>query len=193
MIDFIIHLPLTPQGFDAIIVIIDRFTKRVYFIPSKSTDIAEDFANLLLREVIRHHGIPTEIISDRDTRFISRFWTATAKMLGIERHLSSSYHPQSDDQIECTNQILQNILRNYIRYNQSDWDIWLFIVEYIYNDTRHSSIGMTPFYADYARKISPMIRQIKDETNVESANKLAKKLVKLINIISTNIIQTIQR
>ena len=78
------------------------------------TDTAEDFANLFLREVIQHHGLPTQIVSDYDTRFTSRFWATIMKMLGIERHISSSYHLQTNGQTECTNQMLQDILRNYV-------------------------------------------------------------------------------
>ena len=72
-IDFITHLPIILQGYDVITVIIDRFMKWAHFIPSKSTNTAEDFAYLLLREVIWHHRLPSEIISDHDTQFTSRF------------------------------------------------------------------------------------------------------------------------
>ena len=86
------------------------------------TDNAEDIANIFIQEVIRHHGIPSEIISDQDTRFISQFWTAITKMFSIQRCLSSSYHPQTDGQTERTNRTLEDMLRNYIRHDQSDWD-----------------------------------------------------------------------
>jgi transposase InsO family protein len=121
------------------------------------TDDAEDVTYIFIREVIRHHGIPSDIVSDRDTRFTSRFWTALTKMLGIQRCLSSSYHPETDGQTERTNRTLEELLRNYIRHDQTDWDTWLPIVEYAYNDTQHASMGITPFYANYGRTISPML------------------------------------
>jgi hypothetical protein len=70
-------------------------------------------------------------------------------MLGIQRCLSSSYHPETDGQTERTNRTLEELLRNYIRHDQTDWDTWLPIVEYAYNDTQHALMGITPFYADY--------------------------------------------
>ena len=84
------------------------------------------------------------------------------------------------------------MLRNYIRYDQSDWDKWLPIVEYAYNDTRHSSTGMMPFYADYGRVISPIIRQLNTETNINATDKLATKLINIKNTISTSLVQATQ-
>ena len=116
-IDFITHLPLTLRNFDAIMVIVDRFTKRAHFIPSNITDTTKNFTHIFLQEVIRHHGIPSEIVSDRDTQFTSKFWATIAKMMGIERNLSSSHHPQTDGQTERTNRTLEDLLRNYIQYD----------------------------------------------------------------------------
>jgi Chromo (CHRromatin Organisation MOdifier) domain/Integrase zinc binding domain len=191
--DFITHLLLMPQGFDAITVIVDRFTKWAHFIPSKMTDNAEDVAYIFIREVIRHHGIPSDIVSDRDTRFTSRFWTALTKMLGIQRCLSSSYHPETDGQTERTNRTLEELLRNYIRHDQTDWDTWLPIVEYAYNDTQHASMGMMPFYANYGQIISPMIWQVNSETNVDSADILAQKLTDITAKITNNLVQATKK
>ena len=66
--------------------------KRAYFIPSKMTDDAEDFAHLFLKEIIQHHGLPSEVIFDQDTWFTSKFWTAITNILGIQRYLSLSYY-----------------------------------------------------------------------------------------------------
>src|SRR5579871_4182915 len=99
------------------------------------TNDAEDFAHLFLKEIVQYHRLPSEVISDQDTQFTSKFWTAITDMLGIQRYLSSSYYLQTDGQTEQTNQTLEDLFRNYIQYDQSDWDIWLLIVEYVYNDT----------------------------------------------------------
>ena len=114
-------------------------------------------------------------------------------MLGIQRSLSSSYHPQTDGQMERTNQTLKELLRNYIEYDQSDWDIWLPIVEYTYNDSRHTSTGMTPFYADYGRNVSPIIRHDRTETKVDSAEKLATKLIEISENVTKGLVQAARR
>src|SRR5579871_501060 len=80
-IDFITHLLQTLRNFDVITVFVNEFTKRAHFIPSRMTDDAEDFAHLFLKEIVQHHGLPSEVISDQDTRFISKFWTAITDML----------------------------------------------------------------------------------------------------------------
>src|SRR5579871_5993664 len=142
--------------------------KRAHFISLKMTDDTEDFAHPFLKEIIQHYRLLSEVIFNQDTQFTSKFWTAITDMLGIQRCLSSSYHSQTDGQTERTNRTLEDLLRNYIQYDQSDWDIWLPIVKYVYNDTRQLSIRITPFYADYSHIISPMLRQINVDTNINS-------------------------
>ena len=107
--DFISQLP-DSNGHDAILVIVDRFSKMAIFIKSHTTATAEDLANLFIEFVFSKHGVPQDIISDRGSLFISSFWTAFCDSLKIKRNLSTAYHPESDGQTERVNQILEQYL-----------------------------------------------------------------------------------
>jgi hypothetical protein len=145
--DFITDLPLS-KGFDAILTVVDRFTKMAHFLPCKKTFTSQEIANLVLRDVFKHHGLPDEVISDRGPQFIAKFWTHLLEMLRISRKLSSSYHPQTDGQTERTNQTLEQYLRCFINYQQDDWIDFLHMAEFAYNNSIHSSTGYTPFFAN---------------------------------------------
>ena len=100
--DFVVGLPRTPKGLDAIWVIVDRLTKSAHFIPIKIRYSLERLAGLYVSEIVRLHGVPSSIVSDRDPRFTSRFWESLHKALGTKLRLSSAYHPQIDGQTERT-------------------------------------------------------------------------------------------
>ncbi|KAD4180371.1 hypothetical protein E3N88_28962 [Mikania micrantha] len=107
--DFITKLPRTPQGFDSIWVIVDRLTKSAHFLPIQEDYKMEKLSTLYINEIIARNGTPTSIISDRDSRFTSRFWQSLQKALGTRVNLSTAYHPQTDGQSERTIQTLEMI------------------------------------------------------------------------------------
>ena len=145
-LDFITDLPLS-QGFDTILTVVDRFTKMAHFLPCIKTITSEQTADLVMREVFRHHGLPDSIVSDRGPQFISKFWRHLLSLLKISCNLSSSYHPQTDGQAERTNQTLEQYLRCFISYQQDDWAAILHFAEFAYNNSVHSSSKVTPFFA----------------------------------------------
>ena len=104
-------LPKSPQGHDAIWVIVDRLTKFAHFLPIRTHYSMDKLAQIYLQEIIRIHGVPETIVSDRDPRFQSRFWFNLSKALGTKLHLSTATHPQTDGQLERTIQILEDMLR----------------------------------------------------------------------------------
>jgi hypothetical protein len=104
---------------------------------------------LFFREVFRLHGLPRQIVSDRDGRFISAFWQELFRLAGTELATSTSYHPQTDGQTEIVNKWVEGYLRNYVGGQQRTWVRWLHMGEYCYNTTYHMSIRMTPFRALY--------------------------------------------
>ncbi|CAI7925897.1 unnamed protein product [Closterium sp. NIES-53] len=103
--DFITGLPPTNAGHDAILVVIDKFSKMGHFIPTHTTTRTEETAQLFLKHIISQHGIPTTLISDRDPKFTSNFWKELMSLMGTRLAMSSAYHPQTDGQTERLNQI----------------------------------------------------------------------------------------
>ena len=113
--DMITALPPSPSGNDAVVVFVDRLSKLCHFAPCKKTITASGMADLLLREVIRHHGWPEAIISDRDPRFDADFWRALLDGSGTQLRMSTPYHPQTDGQTERANRTLLQMLRAFIK------------------------------------------------------------------------------
>jgi hypothetical protein len=167
--DFITQLPLS-LGFDAIFVVVDRFTKRAHFIPTTSALSAEGAARLFRDHIWKSHGWPKKIISDRGTQFAAKFTAELNKLLGIDTALSTAYHPQTDGQTERTNQELEQYLRLYTNFMQSDWSEWLSQAEFSYNNRLHSSTGFSPFYLEYGRHPRTPLSIDKPESNNPSAN-----------------------
>ncbi|GJT58065.1 putative nucleotidyltransferase, ribonuclease H [Tanacetum coccineum] len=139
--DFVTKLPRTARGNDTIWVIVDRLTKSAHFLATKENEKLENLAKLYIREVVTRHGIPFSIVSDRDSRFGSRFWNSLQEELGTKVHLSTAYHPQIDGQSERTIQTLEDMLRAYVIEYGGSWDTHLPLVEFAYNNSYHSSIG----------------------------------------------------
>ena len=120
-----------------------------HFIPTKKDISAEETAIIIIREVVRLHGIPKDIITDRGPQFVSRFWSHLFKGLGTKVKLSSAYHPQTDGQTERVNQTLEQYLRCSINHLQDNWVELLPLAEFAYNNAQHSSTGKSPFYVNY--------------------------------------------
>ncbi|XP_027155148.1 uncharacterized protein LOC113755310 [Coffea eugenioides] len=112
--DFITGLPRSQKGFDAVWVIVDRLTKSAHFLPVSMRFSLEKLAKLYTEEIMRLHGIPISIVSDRDPRFVSRFWQKFQETLGTKLKFSTAYHPQTDGQSEKTIQTLEDMLRSCI-------------------------------------------------------------------------------
>jgi len=150
--DFVMSLPNTPRGHDAIWVVVDRLTKSSHFIPINITFPVAQLAEIYIRDIVKLHGVPSSIVSDRDPRFTSRFWKSLQDALGSKLRLSSAYHPQTDGQSERTIQSLEDLLRVCVLEQGGAWDNHLPLIEFTYNNSYHSSIGMAPFEALYGRK-----------------------------------------
>ena len=174
--DFIEGLPLS-DGFDTILVIVDRLTKMGLFIPTYRDIDAEDVAMIFLQHVFSKHGTPSDIISDRGKHFISRFWRSLCQLLGIKANLSTAYHPQTDGQTERLNQILEQYIRIYVNYQQDDWSHLLPLAEFAYNNTSHSATQVTPFFAN--KGFHPKLEVSLDTVPSETAHQMAADLKEL--------------
>ncbi|GJT66589.1 putative reverse transcriptase domain-containing protein [Tanacetum coccineum] len=151
-LDFVSGLPRMPSGYDSIWVIVDQLTKSAHFLPMKKTDSIEKLTQLYLKEIVCKHGMPTSIISDRDSLFTSRFWKSLQEAMGTQLDMSTTYHPETDGQSEKTIQTLEDMLRACIIYFGSSWDQHLPLVEFSYNNSYHASIKAAPFEALYGQK-----------------------------------------
>ena len=148
--DFITDLPPSLRrgtAYDAILVIVDRFTKYSRYILARKDWDAEMLADVLVEEVFTRFGMPVSIVSDRGTLFTSGYWSQFCYYLRVRLNYSTAFHPQTDGQTERQNSTLEQYLRCYINYQQDDWAYWLPMAEYAYNNSRHAVTQMSPFQA----------------------------------------------
>lgn len=147
--DFVMGLPKTKIGHDSVFVVVDRFSKMAHINPCKTTNDASYIEGLFFREIVRIHGLPLSIISDRDNKFVGNFWRTLWKRLGTILSFSSAYHPQTDGQTKVVNRSLGNILRCLTKEHGSSWDVVIPQEEYAYNDSIKTSTGLSPFEIVY--------------------------------------------
>jgi hypothetical protein len=142
--DFMVTLPPS-RGFDAIMVVVDRFSKMAHFIPTKENATTQEMGRLLFMHVFKHHGLPKDIVLNRDPKFSSKFWRTLWMRMGSKLKMSTSFQPQIDGETERMNFVIQQFLRNYVATYQQDWVDHLELVEFCYNNSEHSTIGPPPF------------------------------------------------
>jgi len=148
--DFITKLPIA-QGYDSILVVVDRLTKMVHFISTTEKTLAEGLARLFRDNVWKLHRLPESIISDRGPQFTAGLMRELNRILGIESKLSTASHPQTNGQTERVNQELEQYLRMFIDHRQEQWPNWLGTAEFAYNNKTHSSTKVLPFKANYGQ------------------------------------------
>ncbi|MGL6248430.1 MAG: DDE-type integrase/transposase/recombinase, partial [Culicoidibacterales bacterium] len=163
--DFIVALPRTNNDNDCIFTVVDRVSKMAHFIPIQTTANAEKLAEVFTAQILRLHGIPKVIISDRDTRFTSEFWIAFCNDIGTKRHLSTAFHPQTDGQTERVHRTIEQMLRCQISADETQWESILPLLEFAYNCTTHSSTKMSPFEVMIGEK---PLRPIDIQLNLEA-------------------------
>jgi len=151
-VDFITKLPLA-QGYDLILVVVDRLTKMVHFIPTTEKTSAEELAQLFRDNVWKLHSLPKSIISDRGPQFAAGLMRELNKMLGIKSRLLTAFYSQIDGQTKRINQELEQYLRIFIDHRQEQWPVWLGTAKFAYNNKIHSSTKMSPFKANYRQNL----------------------------------------
>ncbi|KAL0546510.1 hypothetical protein IC582_016420 [Cucumis melo] len=149
--DFITGLPRTLRGFTVIWVVVDRLTKSAHFVPGKSTYTTSKWAQLYMSEIVRLHGVPVSIVSDRDARFTFKFLKGLQTAMGTRLDFSTAFHPQTDGQTERLNQVLEDMLRACALEFPGSWDSHLHLMEFAYNNSFQATIGMAPFEALYGK------------------------------------------
>ena len=150
--DFVVRLPLTGRKHDSVWVVVDRLTKSAHFLPVRTGYSLDKMTELYISEIVRLHGIPISIISNRDPRFTSRFWGKFQEALGTRLNFKTAFHPQTDGQSEIMIQVLEDMLRTCVIDYEGSWDRHIPLVEFEYNNSFQLSIGTAPYEALYGRK-----------------------------------------
>jgi transposase InsO family protein len=174
--DLITALPKTRSGYDAIVVFVCRLTKMKHYVPAVTALSAPRLAALFVREVVRLHGVPERILSDRDPRFTAHFWRELWRLLGTLLTMSTAYHPQTDGQTERENRTLEEMLRSFTSWSQDDWDEHLSALELASNNAVQASTGFTPFFLNSGQEvrlpIDGAVAALRNSPNPEAAERV---------------------
>ena len=190
--DFVTGLPVSADwkgdSYDSILVIVDRLTKMVHYEPVKVTIDAPGLAEVIIDVVVRHHGLPDSIVTDRGSLSTSKFWSSLCYFLGIKRRLSTAFHPQTDGQTERQNSTMEAYLRAFVNFEQNDWARLLPMAEFAYNNAKNASTGHTPFELNcgYHPRMS-YEEDINPRSKSKSADDLSSELRDLMTVCRENL------
>ena len=171
-VDFIVELPES-GGYDVIMVVIDLVGKRAHFMEMVTTITAAGAANLYLRHVWKHHGLPCKVVSDRGPQFVAAFMKELYRLLGIKLASSMAYHLQTDGQTERVNQELEQYIRLFVNECQDNWNSLIPLAEFAYNNHVHSLTQQTPFFLDTGRHPRMGFEPHQPRSRVEAVNEFA--------------------
>ena len=187
--------PSGKEGYDCIVVFSDRFSKQAYFCPSTMKGLsAEVVAELYVQHVFRVQGVPSVLLSDRDSKFTSVFWERLLELLGTKLVLSASYHHQTNGQVERINQTLANFLRAYCGKDGTEWHRRLPVYEFAYNSSTHHTTGVAPFQVVYG-EVPPSPLQLVNpgKSRSKAATELADLLVNTRRAVHDALSESAQR
>ena len=170
-----------------ILVIIDRLTKMVHYEPVKVTIDAPGLVEVILDVVVRHHGLPDSIVTDRGSLFTSKFWSSLCYFLGIKRRLSTVFHSRTDSQTERQNSTMEAYLRVFVNFKQNDWARLLLMAEFAYNKSKNASTSHTPFELNcgYHPRTS-YEEKVDSRSQSKSADELAEELREIMTVFREN-------
>ena len=178
---------LEMHGHDAICCVVDRLSKKRHYIATTKKLHAEGLANLFLKHVWKHHGLPQSIVSNRGSQFISDFWSFLCKKLGIKAQLSTAWHSETDSQTKRINGVMEQYLCSFVNYLQDDWLDWLPLAEFVGNNTELETTKVTPFFANKGfhprMGVEPITARPPTNANKLNANTLAMRMKEIQNIL----------
>ncbi len=148
LVDMVTGLPKS-NGYDAILVIVDRFSKEIIPVACSTELISEGWAKILCNKVYTKHGMPQTVISDRGAVFVSKFMKDLYDLLQIKSNASTAFHPQTDGQTEQVNQEIEKYLCMFVNHLQTDWAEWLSLAAFAHNNRTHSSTSKSLFEVNY--------------------------------------------
>ena len=171
--DWITGLPKAADGSDAVLVFIDALTGMVHFQACQKTDTSKDTAQHFVHNVVRLHGVPRAIHSDRDIRLTAHFWKSLQERLGTELRFTTRHHPQANGKVERANATLTEVLRSMCDWAGRDWRQHLDMAEFVVNGSASSVTGMTPFFSNFAREPRTPANVGHPRLNVPAADEMA--------------------
>ena len=189
--DFVEGLPRS-EGYDTILVVVDRLSKYSHFIPLRHPFSSLSVSKVFIKEIVRLHGIPKSIISDRDKVFTSLLWEEMFKATGTKLCRSTTYHPQTDGQTEVVNRCLESYLRCFVMHHPKAWYQWLSWAEYSFNTSFHSSTGMTPFEIIYGRPPPTLLGYDHGVSPVASVDSLMKDRDRILTTLKASLLRAQQ-
>ena len=190
--DFVTGLPVLTDwkgdSYDSILVIVDQLTKMVYYELVKVTINAPGLAEVIINVVVRHHGLPNSIVTDRGLLFTSKFWSLLCYFLGIKQRLSTAFHPQTDSQTERQSSTIEAYLWVFVNFKQNDWARLLPMAKFAYNNVKNVSTGFTPFelncgyylWISYKENLNPCSKS-------RTAEELSSELWELMTVCQQNL------
>lgn len=189
--DYITELPPS-RGFTGIMTVVDRLTKMAHFLPCNMEGLTAVEAAHLFMRVVGLHGVPKEIVSDRDPRFTSYFWRALWKTMGVKLNMSTAHHAQTDGQTERAHRTLNHILRAHCNYQQDNWVDLLPMAEFAFNNTASATTGVSPFFANTGRHPAMPV-DLATGTTVEAAAEHVETLRKVWEDLKVSIKKATER
>ena len=178
--DFIMGLPRSEEGYDGILTVVDRATKMVHLVAVNQTITAAKTAHVYWNSVGKLHGIPHSVVSDRDPRFVSKFWQEMWRLLGTKLRISSAHHPQTDGQTEAANRVVEMVFRCTLHSSNepAHWARDLSMVEFVINNSPSQSTGYTPFFLNYGHHPATPMDLIRDSqsTAVDGVNVFMQRM-----------------
>ena len=181
--DFVVGLPKSKKNYDAVWVVVDRLTKAAHFIPVRMNMSMEQLVKLYMDNIVRLHGTPVTIVSDRDPRFTSKLWKEFQEAMGTELRFNTAFHPQTDGQSERTIQVLEDLLRSCVLDWQGSWEDYIAMAEFAYNNSFQSTIGMAPFEALYGRPCRSPSCWLDNKDPVLVGPELIEESVQIVDLI----------
>lgn len=191
-LDFIDGLPLS-KGYNSILVVVDRLSKYAHFLGLRHPYTATTVAGVFIKEIVRLHGFPTAIVSDRDRIFMSNFWSELFRIHGTTLKKSSAYHPQTDGQTEIVNKTLETYLRCFIQGKTKTWAEWLPWAEFSYNTSPHSSTKFSPFKMVYGRDPPTLLRVGRSQSPMDSVEEMLQVRDAVLDELHVNLLRAQNR
>ena len=195
-LDFITDLPVTRNGKDSILTVVDKATRMVHLLPCKKSITAAETAKIFWENIVKLHGVPSVLYSDRGTQFTSNFWKSLWSLTGTQLKFSTAYHPQTQGVVERMNAVIGQMLRCTLHENKKgSWDSLLPSIEMTINALPNSSTGYSPFFLNYGYHPTMPVDLLKGDENVklEAVNNFVERIRSEWNLARKNLLQSVEK